>query len=100
MELEGKKALVTGGTSGIGREVAKQLAALGAEIYVSGRDAVRGSETVAEIQGAGGTAHFVAADLADFDALGKLAVEVGELEILVNNAGIFSFTPTPEETLE
>ncbi len=98
MELEGKKALVTGGTSGIGREVSKQLAALGAEVVFSGRDAVRGAETVAEIEAAGGTARFVAADLADFEAIGRLAEEVGEVDVLVNNAGIFDFAPTPDET--
>ena len=98
MELEGKKALVTGGTSGIGREVAKQLAALGAEVVVSGRDAERGAETVTEIEGAGGKARFVAADLADFDAIAALAEEVGAVDILVNNAGIFDFAPTPDET--
>jgi NAD(P)-dependent dehydrogenase (short-subunit alcohol dehydrogenase family) len=98
MELDGKKALVTGGTSGIGREVAKQLAALGAEVYVSGRDAARGAETVGEIESAGGRGHFVAADLADFDAIGKLAEEVGAVDVLVNNAGIFDFAPTPEES--
>src|ERR1700744_539893 len=98
MELEGKKALVTGGTSGIGREVAKQLAALGAEVVVSGRDAERGAETVTEIEGTGGKARFVAADLADFDAIAALAEEVGEVDILVNNAGIFDFAPTPDET--
>jgi NAD(P)-dependent dehydrogenase (short-subunit alcohol dehydrogenase family) len=100
MELDGKKALVTGGTSGIGREVARQLAALGAEVWLSGRDAARGAEAVAEIEGAGGTAHFVAADLADFEAIGRLAAEVGAVDILINNAGIFSFTPTPEESLD
>ncbi|MGH2940970.1 MAG: SDR family NAD(P)-dependent oxidoreductase [Solirubrobacterales bacterium] len=100
MELDGKKALVTGGTSGIGREVAKQLAELGAEVYVSGRDAPRGAETVATIENAGGTAHFLAADLADFDAVGALAEEVGAVDILVNNAGIFGFAPAPEESRE
>jgi NAD(P)-dependent dehydrogenase (short-subunit alcohol dehydrogenase family) len=100
MELDGKKALVTGGTSGIGREVARQQAALGAEVYVSGRDAGRGAEAVAEIQGAGGKAHFVAADLADFDAVAKLAEEVGAVDILVNNAGIFGFVPATEESRE
>jgi NAD(P)-dependent dehydrogenase (short-subunit alcohol dehydrogenase family) len=100
MELDGKKALVTGGTSGIGREVAKQLAALGAEVYVSGRDAGRGAEAVAEIEAAGGRGRFVAADLADFDALGKLAEEVGPVDILINNAGIFDFAPTPDESRE
>jgi NAD(P)-dependent dehydrogenase (short-subunit alcohol dehydrogenase family) len=100
MELESKKALVTGGTSGIGREVANQLAALGAEVAVSGRDAARGAETVAAIEAAGGKARFVAADLADFGAIGRLAEEVGEVDILVNNAGIFDFKPTPDESRE
>jgi NAD(P)-dependent dehydrogenase (short-subunit alcohol dehydrogenase family) len=100
MELDGKKALVTGGTSGIGREVAKQLAALGAEVHVSGRDADRGAATVAEIEAAGGRGRFVAADLADFDAIGRLAEEVGAVDILVNNAGVFDFAPTPEEDRE
>ena len=100
MELEGKKALVTGGTSGIGREVAKQLAALGAEVTVSGRDAARGSEAVAEIEAAGGSGRFIAADLADFGAIGELAEEVSELDVLVNNAGIFDFSPTPDATRE
>jgi NAD(P)-dependent dehydrogenase (short-subunit alcohol dehydrogenase family) len=98
MELEGKRALVTGGTSGIGREVARQLAELGAEVLISGRDAARGAETVAAIEAAGGSARFFAADLADFDAIGRLAEEVGDVDILVNNAGIFGFSPTPEES--
>jgi NAD(P)-dependent dehydrogenase (short-subunit alcohol dehydrogenase family) len=98
MELEGKKALVTGGTSGIGREVAKQLAALGTEVVISGRDEARGAETVAEIEAVGGKARFVAADLADFEAIGALAEAVGEVDILINNAGIFGFAPTPDES--
>lgn len=98
MEFEGKKALVTGATSGIGREVANQLAALGAEVVISGRDAARGAETVAEIEAAGGKARFVAADLADFEAIAALAEQAGQVDILVNNAGIFDFKPTPEET--
>jgi NAD(P)-dependent dehydrogenase (short-subunit alcohol dehydrogenase family) len=100
MELEGKRALVTGGTSGIGREVAKQLAGLGAEVLISGRDAGRGAEAVAEIEAAGGSARFLAADLADFAAIGRLAEEVGEVDILINNAGIFDFAPTPDESRE
>jgi NAD(P)-dependent dehydrogenase (short-subunit alcohol dehydrogenase family) len=100
MEFEGKKALVTGGTSGIGREVALQLAALGAEVTISGRDEARGAETVDAIAAAGGSARFIAADLADFGAIGRLAAEVGEVDVLVNNAGVFDFAPTPEETRE
>jgi NAD(P)-dependent dehydrogenase (short-subunit alcohol dehydrogenase family) len=100
MEFEGKKALVTGGTSGIGREVAKRLAAGGAEVMISGRDAGRGAEAVVAITAAGGSARFVAADLGDFEAIGRLAEEVGEVDILVNNAGIFDFAPTPDESRE
>jgi NAD(P)-dependent dehydrogenase (short-subunit alcohol dehydrogenase family) len=100
MEFDGKTALVTGGTSGIGREVAKQLAALGAEVLVSGRDAARGGSTVAEIEAAGGRARFLAADLADFEAIGRLAEKVGEVDILINNAGIYDFAPTPDESRE
>ena len=100
MELEGKRALVTGGTSGIGREVAKQLGGLGAEVLISGRDSGRGAAAVAEIEMAGGKARFIAADLADFEAIGRLAEEVGEVDILVNNAGIFDFAPTPDESRE
>jgi NAD(P)-dependent dehydrogenase (short-subunit alcohol dehydrogenase family) len=100
MEFDGKKALVTGGTSGIGREVAVRLAALGAEVTISGRDAARGAETVAAIEAAGGSARFIAADLTDFGAIGRLADEVGEVDVLVNNAGVFDFAPTPEETRE
>jgi NAD(P)-dependent dehydrogenase (short-subunit alcohol dehydrogenase family) len=100
MELEGKKALVTGGTSGIGREVTKGLAALGAEVAFSGRDAARGAETVAAIEAGGGKARFIAADLADFGSIGRLAEEAGEVDILVNNAGVFDFAPTPDESRE
>jgi NAD(P)-dependent dehydrogenase (short-subunit alcohol dehydrogenase family) len=100
MELEGKVALVTGGTSGIGREVAKQLARLGAEVVISGRDAARGAKAIAAIEAAGGTGRFVAADLGDFAAIGNLATEVDEVDVLVNNAGIFDFAPTPDESQE
>jgi NAD(P)-dependent dehydrogenase (short-subunit alcohol dehydrogenase family) len=99
MELEGKTALVTGGTSGIGREIAKQLAREGAGVIVSGRDAERGAETVGTIEADGGAARFLAADIGDFDAIARLAEEAGEVDVLVNNAGTFAFAPTPEQGL-
>ena len=94
--LEGRRALVTGATSGIGRAVALQLARDGADVVVHGRDAARGAETVEEITAAGGKASFVAADLGDAAEVQRLASEAGDVDILVNNAGISVFAPTAE----
>ncbi len=94
--LEGQRALVTGATSGIGRAVALQLARDGAEVVVHGRDVARGAETVQEITAAGGKASFVAADLGDLADVERLAHDVGEVDILINNAGISAFGPTAE----
>src|SRR6202140_5532889 len=86
-DLEGKVALVTGATSGIGRAAAVQLAAQGATVIVHGRDAARGGAGVAEIENAGGSARFVGAELRPPAEAVRLAQEVGEVDILVNNAG-------------
>jgi NAD(P)-dependent dehydrogenase (short-subunit alcohol dehydrogenase family) len=94
--LEGQRALVTGATSGIGRAVALQLARDGAEVVVHGRDAARGAETVEEIAAAGGKASFVAADLGDAADVQRLASDVGDVDILINNAGMSLFRPTDE----
>jgi NAD(P)-dependent dehydrogenase (short-subunit alcohol dehydrogenase family) len=94
--LEGERALVTGATSGIGRAVALQLARDGAEVLVHGRDAARGVRTVQEITAAGGKASFRAADLGDPADVQRLARDVGEVDILINNAGISRFAPTAE----
>ena len=95
-DLEGQRALVTGATSGIGRAVALQLARDGAEVLVHGRDAERGAETVQEITAAGGQASFIAADLTDAADVRWLASEAGDIDILINNAGISAFGPTAE----
>ena len=94
--LTGQRALVTGATSGIGRAVALQLARDGAEVLVHGRDGARGAETVQEITAAGGKASFIAADLGDAADVKRLASDVGEVDILINNAGIALFGPTAE----
>src|SRR5712691_6772646 len=97
-DLDGLKALVTGATSGLGRAIAFQLARDGADVTVHGRDATRGVQTVEEIQLQGGSARFVAADLADAASIARLAKEVGDIDILVNNAGFAVWGPT--ETFE
>jgi len=77
---------VTGATSGIGRAIALQLARDGAEVIVHGRDAARGAHTVEAITAAGGRARFVAADLSTPAEISRLATEVGDVDVLVNNA--------------
>ena len=96
MSLEGKTAVVTGATAGIGREAAKLLAAGGAVVIVSGRDIDRGAETVREITDGGGQARFIQANLASLSDVRKLGEEAGAVDILVNNAAIYPFG-TPEE---
>ena len=94
--LQGQKALVTGATSGIGRAVALQLARDGAEVIVHGRNAARGAETVESIAAAGGRARFVGADLSDPADLQRLVEAVGDIDVLVNNAGFSWFGATPD----
>jgi NAD(P)-dependent dehydrogenase (short-subunit alcohol dehydrogenase family) len=95
-DLEGKVALVTGATSGIGRAASVQLAAQGATVIVHGRDVSRGVAVVAEIENGGGTARFVGADLGEPAEALRLAEEVGDVDILVNNAGFAWFGPSAE----
>ena len=92
----GSSALVTGATSGIGREIALQLARGGAEVVVHGRSAERGAKVVNEIENAGGKARFIAADLNDGDDVRRLAAEAGSGVILINNAGIYEFGATSD----
>lgn len=90
--------LVTGSTSGLGREVALRLGAGGAHVIVHGRDEERGMEVVHEINAGPGSARFYGADFADFRNVRSLAESVlrdyDRLDILVNNAG---FGSAPDE---
>ncbi len=90
--LDGKTALVTGATDGVGRVVATRLGELGARVLVHGRDRARGEGVVADIVAGGGTAEFLAADLAALGEVRRLAEAVSRatarLDILINNAGI------------
>jgi NAD(P)-dependent dehydrogenase (short-subunit alcohol dehydrogenase family) len=94
--LDGRIALVTGATSGIGRATAIQLARQGAEVIVHGRDKDRGERVIAEIAQEGGKARFIAADLSDPAEIRRLADEAGEVDVLVNNAGFSWFGPTAD----
>jgi 3-oxoacyl-[acyl-carrier protein] reductase len=91
--LRDKKALVTGGSRGIGRAIAERLAADGASVVFSFRSAEReAAQVAAAITGAGGTAHAVRADLSATDTAVRLYDEaerlLGPLDILINNAGV------------
>jgi NAD(P)-dependent dehydrogenase (short-subunit alcohol dehydrogenase family) len=94
--LQGQTALVTGATSGIGRATANALAGAGANVLVHGRDAERGGEVVSELEAAGASASFIAAELGDADQVRELAVSAGEVDILVNNGGVSAFGPSAE----
>jgi NAD(P)-dependent dehydrogenase (short-subunit alcohol dehydrogenase family) len=89
-------ALITGATSGIGRAAALKLAEDGFRVLVHGRDAERGATVVEEIVKNGGSAEFLAADLTDITAIEQLAATVGDVDVLVNNAGFSWFGPTAD----
>ena len=105
MTISTSTALITGGTSGIGRATAKKLALLGIHVLVVGRSAERGNSTLDEIRAAGGKADFISSDLRDAASareVAKKAIELGSghVDILINNAGIYPFGPTHEMTEE
>jgi len=90
--FEGKIAFITGAGSGIGHEAALGFARGGAKVAVSDVDPAAGADTVSTIEGAGGTAMFVRANVADADeveaAIAATVDAFGGLNIVVNNAGI------------
>src|SRR5438876_10648993 len=99
MTTNSSTALITGGTSGIGRAAANKLAQLGIHVLVVGRNVERGEKTVAEIRVAGGKAHFISSDLRDAArarAVARRAVALGNghVDILINNAGLVPVEPT------
>ena len=104
-KLEGKVAVVTGASKGIGAAIAKDLAAEGAAVVVNYASSREGADrVVAEVKGAGGKAIAVQADLSKPDEVARLFAEAkkefGHLDILVNNAGVYQFAPIEEVTAE
>jgi len=104
-EFKGKVALVTGGTSGIGRAAAVALARDGAKVVVAGRRAAQGEETVRLVRAQGGEGIFVQADVAQEsevkNLIGRTLERFGRLDIAFNNAGVEQVpTPLTEQTVE
>lgn len=102
MSFHEKVVLVTGGTSGIGRETAIQFAKQGAKVVLAGRRIEEGEAVVKEIETAGGEGRFVQTDVTQEDQVKRLVEETvrqfGRLDIAFNNAGIEAGAPITEFT--
>jgi NAD(P)-dependent dehydrogenase (short-subunit alcohol dehydrogenase family) len=99
LELQGKRALVSGSTAGIGFAIAKALAAEGAHVILNGRTQARVDAALQELKGAGlpGNVEGFAADLGTSDGVARTVAKYPDVEILVNNLGIFE--PKPFEQI-
>lgn len=94
-QLQGKKALITGGSRGLGKAAALALAAEGVDIAITGRNEALLQQTVAEIEALGVKAVYSVFDVADFEAVKKgiaqINADFGQADILINNAGVAAF---------
>ncbi len=94
--LEGKRALVTGASSGIGLACAAALADAGAHVVLAARGRERLEETAEAIRAAGGSCDVLVMDIADIDGMRDVLKPLGGLDVLINSAGIARHTPALE----
>ena len=100
IDLSGKTALVTGSTAGIGHAIAKGLAASGASVVINGRGQDKVDAAVRKLEGAGFKVRGIAADVSTASGCKALVAALPEVDILINNAGIFEpkdFFEIPDE---
>ncbi|HEY8896241.1 MAG TPA: SDR family NAD(P)-dependent oxidoreductase [Niastella sp.] len=103
LKLKGKRALVTGASSGLGEAIAKMLATEGAAVIIHGRNVERASKVVESIRKEGGVAEMAIGDLSTdegADAVAKAALHHGAIDILVNNAGATSHKTWSDATTQ
>jgi len=104
MRLEGKVALITGGTSGIGSATAVRLSGEGAVVAITGRNAERGEQVVQDIVENGGEALFIRSDVRYAEdcrqAVDQTLERFGKIDVLFNNAGVFHPKSVPDCTEE
>ncbi len=104
MSFQGKVALITGGTSGIGKATALLFADQGAKVVIAGRRQEQGEAVVAQIEANGGTASFVKTDVAQEAEVKHLIAETvkqyGRIDIAFNNAGVEQSGPVTEFTVD
>lgn len=95
MELKNKKAIITGGSRGLGKATAIAFAKLGIDVAITGRNEVKLKETVSELKALGVNAFFEVFDVGNYDevkvGIKNIISNLGPVDILVNNAGIASF---------
>jgi NAD(P)-dependent dehydrogenase (short-subunit alcohol dehydrogenase family) len=98
IDLTGRTALVTGSTSGIGHATAESLALAGAEVVINGRDEGRVADAVERLHKVTGSAAVrgIAADVGTAEGTAKIISELADVDVLVNNAGVFAATPVFE----
>ena len=96
IDLSGRTAFVSGSTQGIGRAIAARLAASGADTVINGRDGARVERAVEELAARGAPVRGIAADVATPDGAERLFAALPDVDILVNNLGIFEPAPVLE----